>query len=91
MEQAGGQSFTGKERVGFLPLFIFFRNSRNNCVSLPTLRVQFGAKHADTLALQALDLVPTNIHDRSPVFLGSYDDVEEIKALYAELAKTSSA
>ncbi|PWZ33510.1 hypothetical protein Zm00014a_006083 [Zea mays] len=53
MEQAGGQSFTGKER--------------------------------------ALDLVPTKIHDRSPIFLGSYDDVEEIKALYAEQAKSSSA
>ncbi|XP_072149936.1 fructose-1,6-bisphosphatase, cytosolic [Setaria viridis] len=53
MEQAGGQSFTGKER--------------------------------------ALDLVPTKIHERSPVFLGSYDDVEEIKALYAEQAKSSSA
>ncbi|KAJ4951490.1 hypothetical protein NE237_028322 [Protea cynaroides] len=45
MEQAGGQSFTGKQR--------------------------------------ALDLVPNMIHDRSPIFLGSYDDVEEIKALYA--------
>ncbi|KAL5173598.1 Fructose-1,6-bisphosphatase, cytosolic [Glycine soja] len=45
MEQAGGQSFTGKER--------------------------------------ALDLVPTKLHERSPIFLGSYDDVEEIKALYA--------
>lgn len=33
--------------------------------------------------LQALDLVPKKIHERSPVFLGSYDDVEEIKALYA--------
>ncbi|KAI4299041.1 hypothetical protein L6164_032537 [Bauhinia variegata] len=32
---------------------------------------------------RALDLVPKNIHDRSPVFLGSYDDVEEIKKLYA--------
>lgn len=53
MEQAGGQSFTGKER--------------------------------------ALDLVPTKIHERSPIFLGSYDDVEEIKALYAEHAKSSSA
>lgn len=46
VEQAGGQSFTGKQR--------------------------------------ALDLVPEKIHDRSPIFLGSYDDVEEIKALYAE-------
>ncbi|CAL4972963.1 unnamed protein product [Urochloa decumbens] len=53
MEQAGGQSFTGKER--------------------------------------ALDLIPTKIHERSPVFLGSYDDVEEIKTLYAEQAKSSSA
>ncbi|XP_039071390.1 fructose-1,6-bisphosphatase, cytosolic-like [Hibiscus syriacus] len=32
---------------------------------------------------RALDLVPTKIHERSPVFLGSYDDIEEIKALYA--------
>uniref|UniRef100_A0A1D1YAA3 Fructose-1,6-bisphosphatase, cytosolic n=1 Tax=Anthurium amnicola TaxID=1678845 RepID=A0A1D1YAA3_9ARAE len=32
---------------------------------------------------RALDLVPTKIHQRSPIFLGSYDDVEEIKALYA--------
>ena len=32
---------------------------------------------------RALDLVPKKIHDRSPIFLGSYDDVEEIKALYA--------
>ncbi|XP_014514574.1 fructose-1,6-bisphosphatase, cytosolic [Vigna radiata var. radiata] len=49
VEQAGGQSFTGKER--------------------------------------ALDLIPTKLHERSPVFLGSYDDVEEIKALYAAEAK----
>ncbi|OMO77204.1 Fructose-1,6-bisphosphatase class 1/Sedoheputulose-1,7-bisphosphatase [Corchorus olitorius] len=32
---------------------------------------------------RALDLVPNKIHERSPIFLGSYDDVEEIKALYA--------
>ncbi|GMH31646.1 hypothetical protein Nepgr_033490 [Nepenthes gracilis] len=32
---------------------------------------------------RALDVVPKKIHDRSPIFLGSYDDVEEIKALYA--------
>ena len=49
MEQAGGQSFTGKER--------------------------------------ALDLVPTKIHERSPIFLGSFEDVEEIKGLYAAQAK----
>ncbi|KAF9601790.1 hypothetical protein IFM89_022958 [Coptis chinensis] len=32
---------------------------------------------------QALDLVPMKIHEQSPIFFGSYDDVEEIKALYA--------
>ncbi|KAJ7974064.1 Fructose-1,6-bisphosphatase [Quillaja saponaria] len=32
---------------------------------------------------RALDLVPTKIHERSPIFLGSYDDVEEIKSFYA--------
>lgn len=37
--------------------------------------------------MQALDLVPEKIHERSPIFLGSYDDVEEIKALYAEEEK----
>ena len=31
--------------------------------------------------MQALDLVPTKIHQRSPIILGSYEDVEEIKAL----------
>ena len=41
--------------------------------------------------MQSLDLIPTNIHERSPIFLGSYDDVKEIKALYAEEAKAGSA
>ncbi|CAI0625644.1 unnamed protein product [Linum tenue] len=36
---------------------------------------------------RALDLLPKKIHERSPIFLGSYDDVEEIKALYAAEAK----
>ncbi|GFS37532.1 inositol monophosphatase family protein [Actinidia rufa] len=32
---------------------------------------------------RALDLIPQKIHERSPIFLGSSDDVEEVKALYA--------
>lgn len=36
-----------------------------------------------SFCVQALDLVPKKIHERSPIFLGSYDDVEEIKAFYA--------
>ncbi|CAI7783369.1 unnamed protein product [Closterium sp. NIES-54] len=35
---------------------------------------------------RAMDLIPTKIHDRSPIFLGSYDDVEAIKNLYAAQA-----
>lgn len=35
-----------------------------------------------SFSVQALDLVPKKIHERSPIFLGSYDDVEEIKALF---------
>lgn len=38
---------------------------------------------------RALDLVPKTIHERSPIFLGSYDDVEEIKDLYAAEAKNT--
>ncbi|XP_054803322.1 fructose-1,6-bisphosphatase, cytosolic-like [Prosopis cineraria] len=37
---------------------------------------------------RALDLVPRKVHDRSPIFLGSYDDVEQIKALYGAAAST---
>lgn len=33
---------------------------------------------------RALALVPKKIHDRSPIFLGSYDEIEHIKGLYAE-------
>ncbi|XWS67615.1 hypothetical protein CRYUN_Cryun04dG0021000 [Craigia yunnanensis] len=40
---------------------------------------------------QALDLIPKRIHERSPVFLGSYDDVEEIKALYAAATEENNA
>ncbi|XP_050214552.1 fructose-1,6-bisphosphatase, cytosolic isoform X2 [Mercurialis annua] len=38
---------------------------------------------------RALDLEPKNIHERSPIFLGSTEDVEEIKALYAAEQKSA--
>ncbi|XP_028800878.1 fructose-1,6-bisphosphatase, cytosolic [Neltuma alba] len=40
---------------------------------------------------RALDLVPEKVHDRSPIFLGSYDDVEQIKALYAAAAEAEAS
>ncbi|GFY89179.1 inositol monophosphatase family protein [Actinidia rufa] len=39
---------------------------------------------------RALELLPKTIHDRSPIFLGSYDDIEEIKALYASAEETKA-
>ncbi|MED6185503.1 Fructose-1,6-bisphosphatase, cytosolic [Stylosanthes scabra] len=42
---------------------------------------------AFTGKIRALDLVPSKLHERSPIFLGSFDDVEDIKALYAAEAK----
>ncbi|KAM4098163.1 hypothetical protein ACJW30_07G056100 [Castanea mollissima] len=39
---------------------------------------------------RALELVPNKIHERSPVFLGSYDDVEEIKKIYAAVEEEST-
>lgn len=31
---------------------------------------------------RALDLVPQHIHERGPIFLGSYDEIEHLKELY---------
>jgi fructose-1,6-bisphosphatase I len=31
-----------------------------------------------------LDVVPEHIHDRSGIFMGSYDEVEKVTAMYAK-------
>lgn len=51
------------------------------------MKGSFGDELINLLCHQALDLVPTKLHERSPIFLGSYDDIEEIKALYAAEGK----
>jgi len=89
---AGWRSVLHRQRTGRIWASLFFY--RKKAFLLPCYRTACSVpavKHVDTLALQALDLVPTKIHERSPIFLGSYDDVEEIKALFAEHAKSSSA
>jgi len=58
---------------------------------LIVLKAPFGNELMNVLCDQALDLVPTKLHQRSPVFLGSYDDVEEIKGLYAAAAAEGEA
>ncbi|KAB1206965.1 Fructose-1,6-bisphosphatase, cytosolic [Morella rubra] len=50
----------------------------------------FTGKQRKRLTLQALDLVPKTLHERSPVFLGSYEDVEDIKAHYAPVENSST-
>ena len=36
--------------------------------------------------MQALEVVPKAIHEPSPIFIGSYDDMEFVKSLYAAAA-----
>lgn len=39
---------------------------------------------ATTGTQRILDVIPTNIHGRCPVFLGSKNDVEDVMKFYAE-------
>lgn len=39
---------------------------------------------ATTGTQRILDVQPTNIHQRAPIFLGSKEDVERIETLYQE-------
>ena len=43
-------------------------------------------EHADGLAItgkeRVLDILPTEIHQRRPIFLGSLSDVEAVQQLY---------
>lgn len=42
---------------------------------------QAGGK-ASTGHQRILDIIPTSLHMRTPIFLGSYEDVVEVEALY---------
>ncbi|PVU99082.1 hypothetical protein BB559_001013 [Furculomyces boomerangus] len=44
---------------------------------------QAGGK-ASTGAKRVLDIVPTHIHDRCPVFLGGIDDIEDVERFFSE-------
>lgn len=41
---------------------------------------------ATTGTKRILDLVPEHIHDRTPIYLGSKKDVEDVQAVYAKKA-----
>lgn len=44
---------------------------------------------ATTGTKRILDIVPTSIHERCPVFLGSKDDVQDLMKFYQEAAASS--
>ncbi|KAK8482921.1 hypothetical protein V6N11_019801 [Hibiscus sabdariffa] len=52
-------------------------------LDLASSSLPFDRRSSYVVDFPCTDLVPGKIHEQSPVFLGSYDDVEEIKALYA--------
>lgn len=38
-------------------------------------------------SIPILDIVPENIHERSPIFLGSKEDVEDVLAVFRKHAR----
>ena len=47
---------------------------------------QAGGKASDGHK-RILDIQPKDIHERSPIFMGSKEEVEEVEALYKKHAK----
>lgn len=45
---------------------------------------------ATTGTQRILDIIPTNIHERCPVFLGSRDDVVELMKFYKDMSSAES-
>lgn len=42
-----------------------------------------GGQAVDSNMTRLLELVPEHIHDRAGIFMGSYDEVEKIKAFHS--------
>ncbi|KAI9292644.1 inositol phosphatase [Neoconidiobolus thromboides FSU 785] len=55
------------------------------CFPMAMIMEQAGGK-ATTGDLRMLDFVPKGIHDRSPIFMGSKEDVEDIEAFYKKFS-----
>ncbi|KAJ3030496.1 UNVERIFIED_CONTAM: hypothetical protein HDU68_008784 [Siphonaria sp. JEL0065] len=54
------------------------------CFPMSMLIEQAGGK-SSTGRSRMLEVVPTTIHSRSPIFLGTTEEVEKVEALYAQL------
>jgi fructose-1,6-bisphosphatase I len=46
-----------------------------------------GGQAVNNQMQRMLDIVPEHIHDRSGIFMGSYDEVEKVKAIHAKHQK----
>lgn len=56
------------------------------CNPMAFIMEQAGGKASDGHK-RILDIQPKNIHERSPIFMGSKEDVEDVEALYKKHAK----
>ena len=47
--------------------------------------VTAGGQAVDSKMRRMMDVVPEHIHDRSGIFMGSYDEVEKVKSFYPQI------
>lgn len=52
------------------------------CFPMAYLTEQAGGKAVDGRGVNILDIQPKNIHERSPIILGSYEDVCEYESFH---------
>lgn len=87
---ADKKSPKGKLRILYecAPMAMVFENGEFSLVSFCqfqlklTRHVTAGGQAVDSNMNRMLEVVPEHIHDRSGIFLGSYDEIEKVKSFY---------
>ena len=54
---------------------LFVRHANHTCNAA-------GGQAVDSQMRRMLEVVPEHIHDRSGIFMGSYDEIEKVKAFH---------
>ncbi|KAJ6262780.1 hypothetical protein Dda_1337 [Drechslerella dactyloides] len=54
------------------------------CAPMAMVMEQAGGQAVDSNMKRMLEVVPTHIHDRSGIFMGSYDEIEKVKSVFAK-------
>ena len=65
---------------------IFHQDKRTNADTVPTTRTA-GGQAVNSRMERMLTVVPEHIHDRSGIFMGSYDEVQKVIDVHAQHAK----